>query len=239
MGARNIEAGKAAALKIHPSVTVVHLDVTLPGTLIHSFKIIKEKFGRVDILVNNAGIGEQVAEIRPSLLRNARRLVEQRIPVAKKKNIKLISVLRNHGMIDSDKNASKTDIERAVSIMNTNCFGAWRVIQQFLPLIEKSPSGRIINVSSGMGKLDQLSGYLPGYSISKAALNALTIMFANELKSRNIAVNAVCPGWVKTDMGGLNAPETPQEGADTIVWLALSEHINSGRFYKDRQEIDW
>jgi len=94
-------------------------------------------------------------------------------------------------------------------------------------------------VSSGRGELKGLSGDYPGYSLSKASLNALTIMFSNELKSKGIKVNAMCPGWVKTDMGGPNAPRDVSQGADTAVWLATETEIPTGKFFRDRKEIDW
>jgi len=106
-------------------------------------------------------------------------------------------------------------------------------------LLQKSDDPRIINVSSEMGALHNLSGRYPGYSLSKASLNALTIMFSNELKKTGIKVNAVCPGWVKTDMGGPDAPRTVGEGADTIVWLATVPETDSGRLYRDRKVIPW
>jgi NAD(P)-dependent dehydrogenase (short-subunit alcohol dehydrogenase family) len=113
------------------------------------------------------------------------------------------------------------------------------MIQVFLPLLEKGDGPRIINISSGMGELASLTGELPAYSLSKASLNALTIMFSNELKKKGIKVNAMCPGWVRTDMGGPNAPRPVEQGADTAVWLATEAHIPTGKFFQDRKEISW
>ena len=90
-----------------------------------------------------------------------------------------------------------------------------------------------------MGELNSLTGELPAYSFSKSALNSLTIMFSNELKSKEISVNAVCPGWVKTDMGGQNAPRSVSKGAETIVWLAVENQSKTGNFFRDKQEINW
>jgi NAD(P)-dependent dehydrogenase (short-subunit alcohol dehydrogenase family) len=123
--------------------------------------------------------------------------------------------------------------------METNLYGAWRMIQVFVPLLEKSDDARIINISSGLGELGSLTGEYPAYSASKAALNAMTIMFASELKKSVIRVNAVCPGWVKTDMGGTDAPLEVAQGADTAVWLATEPGIPTGRFFRERKEISW
>ena len=94
-------------------------------------------------------------------------------------------------------------------------------------------------MSSGMGELMGLDGNHPAYRISKASLNALTIMLARELKEKRICVNAMCPGWVRTDMGGPDAPRSVEEGADTAVWLAASDEIPCGKFFRDRNPIDW
>jgi len=106
-------------------------------------------------------------------------------------------------------------------------------------LLRKSKNGRVINVSSGLGELNSLSGIYPGYSLSKSSLNALTIMFSNELKNNGIKVNAMCPGWVKTDMGGPDAPLHVSQGADTAMWLATENEIPTGKFFKERKEISW
>jgi NAD(P)-dependent dehydrogenase (short-subunit alcohol dehydrogenase family) len=100
--------------------------------------------------------------------------------------------------------------------------------------------GRVVNVSSGAGQLSDMQSGYPAYRMSKTALNALTRILANELQETNILVNSVCPGWVRTDMGGANATRTIEEGVDTIVWLAtLADGSSSGLFWRDRQPIDW
>jgi NAD(P)-dependent dehydrogenase (short-subunit alcohol dehydrogenase family) len=124
--------------------------------------------------------------------------------------------------------------------METNVYGVLRVTQALIPLMKKQNYGRIVNVSSGMGQLHDMGGGSTGYRISKTALNALTRIFASELQGTNILVNSVCPGWVKTDMGGENASRTPEEGVDTIVWLAtLADGGATGGFFRDRKSIDW
>jgi NAD(P)-dependent dehydrogenase (short-subunit alcohol dehydrogenase family) len=125
-----------------------------------------------------------------------------------------------------------------MEIFNTNTLGAVRLIQALAPLMPKG--GRIVNVSSGMGALhDMGEGYL-GYRLSKTALNAVTRVFAAELDDRGINVNSVCPGWVKTDLGGKQATRSVEKGAETIVWLAVAPDIaDSGYFWRDKRKIEW
>ncbi len=114
------------------------------------------------------------------------------------------------------------------------------VAQAFLPFLKKSPDARIINVSSGYGQLDGLSPQVPSYCLSKLALNGVTIMLAKMLAAEKVAVNSVCPGWVRTDMGGPDADRSVEQGADTIVWLASEAPANlTSKFFRDRKEIPW
>lgn len=126
------------------------------------------------------------------------------------------------------------------SAMDANVYGALRLCQSLIPLMKERNYGRVVNVSSGMGQLSEMNGGYPAYRISKTALNALTCLVADELKGTNILVNSVCPGWVKTDMGGPNAPRTPEQGVETIVWLAtLPDGGPTGGFFRDKQPIPW
>jgi NAD(P)-dependent dehydrogenase (short-subunit alcohol dehydrogenase family) len=122
--------------------------------------------------------------------------------------------------------------------MHTNVFGPVAVTRALLPLM---PAGaRIIMTSSGGGSMtDPVGGWSPVYCVSKSSLNAATRHLAYELASRNISVNAYCPGWVRTDMGGKSAPRSVEQGADTAVWLATTNPIPTGRFFRDRKEIPW
>ena len=122
----------------------------------------------------------------------------------------------------------------------TNLFGVIEVCRAFLPGMARAGYGRIVNVSSGAGQLAAMSAYAPAYSISKVAVNAFTRILAHTYRSNGVLVNAVDPGWVRTDMGGPSAPRSPQEGADTIVWLAtLPDDGPTGGFFRDRHPIEW
>lgn len=124
--------------------------------------------------------------------------------------------------------------------LDTNLFGVLRVTQALMPLLLASPAGRVVNVSSGMGQLADMAAGAPAYRISKAALNALTRILAVETAGSAVKVNAVCPGWCRTDMGGPDAPRSPDQGIDTVVWLAtLPADGPSGGFFRDRQPLPW
>jgi NAD(P)-dependent dehydrogenase (short-subunit alcohol dehydrogenase family) len=149
-------------------------------------------------------------------------------------------LVNNAGIIvDGDENVLKDTDEMFRVTFETNTLGPLRVTRAFVPLLKKSNAPRVINVSSGGGQLDGgADGWAPAYCISKTALNGVTVQLAAALPK--IAVNSVCPGWVRTDMGGSNATRSVEDGADTIVWLATeAPHTLSGRFIKDRKEIPW
>jgi NAD(P)-dependent dehydrogenase (short-subunit alcohol dehydrogenase family) len=133
--------------------------------------------------------------------------------------------------------AAEEDLEQAHAVLETNLFGAWRLTQAMLPLLRRSEDARIVNVSSGAGQLTDMNGGYPSYRISKSGLNALTRILANE--EAGIRANSVCPGWVRTDMGGRGAPRSVEEGADTAVWLATDPDVGSGGFFRNRQPIPW
>ena len=137
-------------------------------------------------------------------------------------------------------NVSQAPLDDAHQTMETNLFGAWRLVQAALPLLRRSEHGRIVNVSSGAGQLSDMNGGYPGYRISKTALNALTRILSNEEGGNGILVNSMCPGWVRTDMGGSAAPRSVAEGADTAVWLAtLPDDGPQGGFFRNREPIPW
>ncbi len=122
--------------------------------------------------------------------------------------------------------------------VNINALGALRMIQALADTFVHG--ARIVNVSSGMGQLTEMEGGWLGYRMSKTAMNSLTRVFAAALAERSISVNSVCPGWVRTDLGGPRATRSIAEGIDTIVWLATSEEAReTGGFYRDRTRIAW
>jgi NAD(P)-dependent dehydrogenase (short-subunit alcohol dehydrogenase family) len=145
-------------------------------------------------------------------------------------------------LIDETDLPSETDLNIVRKTLETNVIGPWRLCKAFLPIMKQNKYGRIVNVSSDAGSLESMaeSLYAPAYSLSKASLNALTIMMARELRGTNILINAMSPGWVRTHMGGPSAPGSVEEGADTAVWLAtLPDGGPNGGFFRDRQRIEW
>jgi NAD(P)-dependent dehydrogenase (short-subunit alcohol dehydrogenase family) len=152
-----------------------------------------------------------------------------------------LDVLVNNAGIIADGDNAILDINDDLlrKTLETNTLGALRVTRAFAPLLRKSKAPRVINVSSGGGQLaGGADGWAPAYCISKTALNGVTSQLAVALP--NFAVNSVCPGWVRTDMGGQSATRSVQEGADTIVWLASDAPQElTGKFLRDRKEIPW
>nr|WP_199044749.1 SDR family oxidoreductase [Dyella sp. ASV24] len=141
---------------------------------------------------------------------------------------------------DVDNQASSVDIDLVRQALETNLLGAWRLTEAMLPLMQRHGYGRIVNVSSGCGAADSDGTSCPAYRVSKAALNSHTRMLAAELAGSGVLVNAVCPGWVATDMGG-HGGRPVAEGASGIVWAAMlpSRPAINGGFFRDRQRIDW
>jgi NAD(P)-dependent dehydrogenase (short-subunit alcohol dehydrogenase family) len=140
---------------------------------------------------------------------------------------------------DTDARATTADLDRVHRALETNLFGAWRTALAFLPLLRRSPHPRVVNVSSGSGSISEMGAGTPAYSVSKAALNALTRMLAAELRGDHVLVNAVCPGWVATDMGGPGGRPVA-EGAQGIVWAAtLPDDGPTGGFFRDGRALPW
>ncbi len=141
---------------------------------------------------------------------------------------------------DIFQQAVSADLRIVEAALQVNLLGAWRMCLVAIPLMRHHGYGRIVNVSSGAGAFAEAGGGVPAYRTSKAALNMLTVTLAAELRGSGILVNAACPGWVRTDMGGPAAPKSVEEGADTPVWLAtLPDDGPTGGFFRDRRPIPW
>jgi len=157
-----------------------------------------------------------------------------------KQSDRLDALVNNAGIaLDDDKDVLKITPQTFETTLRTNTLGALLVSQAFVPFLKKSAAPRIVNVSSGGGQLvDGADGWSPAYCISKTALNGVTSQLAAALSK--FAVNSVCPGWVRTDMGGSNATRSVAEGASGIVWLACEAPQSlTGKFVKDRKVIPW
>jgi NAD(P)-dependent dehydrogenase (short-subunit alcohol dehydrogenase family) len=153
-----------------------------------------------------------------------------------------LDVLVNNAGVTGETHTgvADADLEEGRRTLETNLFGAWRLCQAFLELLRRSDGGRIVNLSTGMGQLAEMGSGAPAYRVSKTALNALTRILANEEAAAGVLVNALNPGWVRTDMGGPGATRSVEEGADTAVWLATLPHDGpTGGFFKDREPIPW
>ena len=156
-----------------------------------------------------------------------------------KKFTKLDVLINNAGII-GNRSMVDFDLEQIKAVMDTNFIGPIRTSKYFLSLLKKSEDARIINISSGMGELVSLKeGGYAAYRLSKTALNAFTILLAAELDSTSVKVVSMCPGWVKTDMGGAGATRPVEKGAETAVWLATSNDLKTGKSYRDKKVISW
>ena len=202
MGARRLDAGKAAADSITKqggSAFPIELNVADLASIRAAATEFGKRFEPIDVLINNAGIYP-----------------------------------------DEQATILTITIEQLTQTFRTNTFGPVAVTQAFLPFLRKATRPRVINISSGYGQLEGLSANVPSYCLSKLALNGVTLMLSEALAPDGIAVNSMCPGWVRTDMGGPGAARSVAEGADTGVWLATEAPQEwTGKFFRDRKEIPW
>jgi NAD(P)-dependent dehydrogenase (short-subunit alcohol dehydrogenase family) len=151
-------------------------------------------------------------------------------------------LVNNAGVYPESTDAKVVEVSTSVwrETFETNLFGAVRMCREVVPLMKRLRYGRIVNMSSGLGQLHQMGEGSPAYRVSKAALNALTKTLAAEVAGSGILVNSMSPGWVRTDMGGAEAPRSVEEGAETAVWLSLlPSNGPTGQFFRDRKAIPW
>ena len=151
-------------------------------------------------------------------------------------------LVNNAGVSPEAKEARVADTSTALwrETFETNLFGAVRMCREVVPHMKKPRYGRVVNISSGLGQLHHMGEGSPAYRVSKAALNALTRTLAAEVAGSGILVNSMSPGWVRTDMGGEDAPRSVEEGADTAVWLCMLPSSGpTGEFFRDRESIPW
>lgn len=200
VGSRNFERGEAAAKEVGPDAHALQLDVTDQTSITAAAERIRNEFGRLDVLINNAAIS----------------------------NTRMRSDMSVEEYAKSSR-PSNVSLDEVRAIWETNVFGALAVYQAMLPLLRAAPAARIVNVSSGVGSLTMNSDptnpyraiFSPGYSASKTALNAMTLAMAIELESTGIKVNAVSPGFIKTNLNNYGGTGTVEEGAREPVRLAL------------------
>lgn len=215
VGARDLEKGKDAVLKLGEKAIAIELDVTKQNTIIAAAEQIKQKFGRLDLLVNNAGVSHAG---KPG------RTVEE---------------------VVASTRASIASLDEMHTVWETNVFAVVAVTQAFIPLLKSAKSAHIVNVSSGLGSLTLVSnpefpfrfGYDVVYGASKTALNAITVAFAIELEAANIRVNAVSPGYTATALNNFQGTDTVEEGAKEPIRVALDESSVTGQFTGPKQEI--
>jgi NAD(P)-dependent dehydrogenase (short-subunit alcohol dehydrogenase family) len=151
-------------------------------------------------------------------------------------------LVNNAGIMIDKRGASvlQVPLETMITTLETNFYGPLQISQALVPLMRRHRYGRIVNLSSGLGQLEGMGDGTPAYRASKAALNVLTLMFAAATRGSGILVNSMCPGWVRTDMGGPNAARSVENGAQTAVWLAmLPDDGPTGGFFRDRMPIAW
>lgn len=152
-----------------------------------------------------------------------------------------LDVLVNNAAIYWERERGDFSIEGFKKTFDVNLLGAFRVTETVLPQMIEQDYGRVVNVSSGMGRFYKVEQESLFYSVSKLALNAYTLALAKKLPtSGNVLVNAVCPGWVRTRMGTDSAVRSLEEGVEGIIWAAtLPKDGPSGQFFRDKTPLDW
>ena len=220
VGSRNLERGEAAAKEVGPGAYALQLDVTNQASISAAAQRVRKEFGRLDVLMQNAAIS------------NTRKLPGQSVEEYSKTT-----------------RPSNVSLDEMRAVWDTNVFGVLALYQAMLPILRETPGARIVNVSSGVGSLttnlDPACTYRsifgPVYPASKTALNALTVAMALELESEGIKVNAVSPGFTKTNLNGYAGTESVEQGAREAVRVALlGADGPTGRFTRwENQTIPW
>lgn len=193
------------------------------------------------LTARDARRGEKAARSLPGDVRFLRMDVSDQASIkAAAEQVSSLDVLVNNAAVLFDGDADLPNLSPKIvrETLESNTLAPLFVAQAFIPQLRKSKRPRIINLSSGGGQLSEPSTWAPAYCISKTALNGVTASLSAALPK--FAVNSVCPGWVRTDMGGSAAPRSVQQGADTPVWLALdAPQTLTGKFLRDREVIPW
>ena len=215
-------------------------------------EVVRQLAGRGYLVILTARDGEKAAAAAAELAGTDGTVVPQQLDVADPASVEAMAtavgddpgrldVLVNNAGVVLDGGVSGTDPDFAAiqATLDTNFFGAYRVTTSLLPLLRRSAHPRIVNVSSGMGGVGEMGGWVPGYRVSKAALNAMTRILATELADDRVLVNSACPGFVASDMGAQwGAKKSVEDGAAGIVWLAtLPDDGPTGGFFRDGKPI--
>lgn len=149
-------------------------------------------------------------------------------------------LINNAGIYIQEDNHLSLDEDIMKKTFEINTHAPYRLMKGLLPLMFKHGYGRIVNVSSGLGSFEGCSLSCPAYCVSKVSLNMLTKLFSKDTEGTNVKINSICPGWVRTDMGGPNAPRTIEQGISGMLWAAtLDENGPNGGFFRDAKAIDW
>jgi NAD(P)-dependent dehydrogenase (short-subunit alcohol dehydrogenase family) len=229
-----------------------HVAIVTGGNRGIGYEICKE-LSRVGCNVVLTSRNEEEGRRAVSKLYPRDNVVYHRLDVTDSKDIASLRdwILKDYGRVDILINNAGVYLDEGVSVFDVdentmqdtlavNFYGAFHMCRAFVPIMRQNGYGRIVNVSSGYGSISEMGGYVAAYRISKAALNALTLIMANELTDGNIKVNAVCPGWVRTDMGGGMAPVSPEAAAKDIVYFALVDAKGpTGSFFRHKKSIQW
>jgi NAD(P)-dependent dehydrogenase (short-subunit alcohol dehydrogenase family) len=153
---------------------------------------------------------------------------------------KLDILVNNAGIMPNKKNVLEAPMDDVEGMWQVNTLGPWRVSLALLPLMQRNRWGRIVNVSSEAGSMQRMTGVAAAYRVSKAALNAFTRCLAAQVRMDGVLVNAVCPGWVRSDMGGPDAARSLEEGAASVMWaVTLDDDGPSGGYFQDGKPLPW